>query len=237
LCRRQLGLGVYPSVSLEEARSKATQIRLASSEGDTMSERKRAQWLATASRRSTTFRAAFEGYFEMKEQHLSNEKHKAQWRSKMEAYVFPSIGNHSVAEITAAEVIDILNPIWNTRCETARRVLQRMRAVFEAAIVRGDRDKAPPTIGVPCSARVSSSAIIIALCLSPKYRRSSRDCVTWKAGHVARHLRDEVAKEECSKCKTEVGRGQLEIAPHCARQADIDAIDVGQHVGEDRERE
>lgn len=147
--RRQLGLGVYPIVSLEEARSKATQIRLGASEGrDTAAEQKRAERLATAPRRPTTFRAAFEGYFEMKEQQLSNEKHKAQWRSTMQTYVFPLIGKRPVAEITAAEVIDILKPIWNTRRETARRVLQRMRAVFEAAIVRSERDKAPPTIGV-----------------------------------------------------------------------------------------
>jgi integrase len=147
--RRQLGLGVYPSVSLEDARSKATQIRLGATQGrDLVSEEKRAERLAAAPPRSITFRAAFDGYFEMKEQQLSNEKHKAQWRSTMEAYVFPSIGKRPIDEITAAEVIDILKPIWNTKRETARRVLQRMRAVFEAAIVRGERDKASPTIGV-----------------------------------------------------------------------------------------
>src|SRR4029434_4392633 len=53
-----------------------------------------------------------------------------------------------IGEVTAAEVIDILKPIWNTKRETAKRILQRMRAVFEAAIVRGERDKASPTIGV-----------------------------------------------------------------------------------------
>lgn len=93
-------------------------------------------------------RAAFEDYFEIKEPQLSNEKHKAQWRSTMQAYVFPSIGKRPVAEITAAEVIDVLRPIWNTKPETARLVLQRMRAVFEAAIVGGERDRALPTIGV-----------------------------------------------------------------------------------------
>ena len=66
----------------------------------------------------------------------------------MQAYVFPTIGKRPIGEVTAAEVIDILNPIWNTKRETARRILQRMRAVFEAAIVRGERDKASPTIGV-----------------------------------------------------------------------------------------
>lgn len=147
--RRQLGLGVYPDVSLEDARSKATQIRTGASEGrDVMLEQRRSERIVAAPPRSVTFRAAFDGYFEMKEQQLSNDKHRAQWRSTMKAYVFPAIGKRPVGEITAAEVIDILKPIWNTKRETARRILQRMRAVFEAAIVRGERDKASPTIGV-----------------------------------------------------------------------------------------
>lgn len=61
---------------------------------------------------------------------------------------FRRIGKRPVAEVTAAEVIDILKPIWITKRETARRVLQRMRAMFEAAIVHSERDKALPTIGV-----------------------------------------------------------------------------------------
>jgi integrase len=147
--RRQLGLGVYPAVTLEEARAKAGQIRLGAGEGrDVASEWKLAEHVAAMSSRSITYRAAFEDYFEIKEPQLSNEKHKAQWRSTMQAYVFPSIGKRPVAEITAAEVIDVLRPIWNTKPETARRVLQRMRAVFEAAIVGGKRDRASPTIGV-----------------------------------------------------------------------------------------
>jgi integrase len=66
----------------------------------------------------------------------------------MKAHVFPAIGKRPVDEITATEVIDILKPIWNTKRETAKRILQRMRVVFEAAIVRGERYKASPTIGV-----------------------------------------------------------------------------------------
>ncbi len=45
-------------------------------------------------------------------------------------------------------MIDILNPIWTDKPETAKRVLQRMRVVLEAAIVRGDRKSASPTTGV-----------------------------------------------------------------------------------------
>jgi integrase len=143
--RRQLGLGVYPGVSLENARRKAMEIRTASREGW---EPHKPEKTTSVASQPVTFRAAFESYFEMKEQQLTNDKHKGQWRSTMEAYVFPTIGKRPVAQVTAAEVIEVLKPIWNKRPETAKRVLQRMRAVFEAAIVRGERDKASPTTGV-----------------------------------------------------------------------------------------
>ncbi|MGH7487847.1 MAG: Arm DNA-binding domain-containing protein, partial [bacterium] len=42
--RRQLGLGVYPGVSLDDARSKATQIRTGASEGrDVVLEQRRSE--------------------------------------------------------------------------------------------------------------------------------------------------------------------------------------------------
>ena len=60
--RRQLGLGVYPGVSLEEARTKATQTRLGASEcRDVVSEQRHAEWVATVPPRSITFRVAFDG--------------------------------------------------------------------------------------------------------------------------------------------------------------------------------
>lgn len=147
--RRQLGLGVYPQVSLESARRNASELRQERSNGvRAATGRRRVIPTEPPTPRVEMFRDAFDGYFEMKEQQLSNPKHAAQWRSTMETYVFPAIGKRPVADITAAEVIDVLKPIWNDKPETAKRVLQRMRVVFEAAIVRGDRQTAAPTTGV-----------------------------------------------------------------------------------------
>src|SRR5215813_4790305 len=54
--RRQLGLGVYPAVTLEEARAKAGQIRLGASEGrDVASEWKQAERVAAKCARSITY--------------------------------------------------------------------------------------------------------------------------------------------------------------------------------------
>jgi integrase len=72
-----------------------------------------------------------------------------QWLSTMRDYVLPKIGHRPVADIAAADVIDILEPIWFTRPETAGRVLQRLKAVFDSAILRGARERANPCIGVP----------------------------------------------------------------------------------------
>ena len=65
---------------------------------------------------------AFEAFFAIREQQLANGKHVQQWRNTMRDYVLPKIGRRPVADITAAEVLDILKPIWFAKPETARRV-------------------------------------------------------------------------------------------------------------------
>jgi integrase len=61
--------------------------------------------------------------------------------------VLPKIGARPIGDITHADVIELLEPIWFAKPETARRVLQRTRAVFDSAIRRGQRDKANPCEG------------------------------------------------------------------------------------------
>jgi integrase len=97
---------------------------------------------------SITFHRAFETFFDSKRKSLSNRKHAAQWQSTMESYVFPSIGSRPVGEIEAREILDLLTPIWFAKAETARRVLQRMEAVFKSAILRGYRQRVSPCVGV-----------------------------------------------------------------------------------------
>jgi hypothetical protein len=136
--RRELGLGGYPTVSLETAREKAGELRKAAKDGRDLAAERRA-----ARRAGLTFRQAFEEFFAVKRQALSNAKHLAQWPSTMSAYVFPRIGDRPVASVTAGEVLDVLSPIWFEKPETAKRVLQRTEAVFKSAILRGHRE-APP---------------------------------------------------------------------------------------------
>jgi integrase len=142
--RVERGLGLWPTVSLEEARRKADGLRRAAKEGrDATLEEK-----LEKRRRTVTFKDAFDAFFEFRRHQLSNGKHVQQWQSTMRDYVFPVIGHRLVGQVTAAEVIDVLKPIWFSKPETAARVLQRTKATFDSAILRGTREKANPCIGI-----------------------------------------------------------------------------------------
>jgi integrase len=141
--RRNRGLGPYPLVTLDMARDRALDFRRAAREGRDLAQEER-QKLA----RATTFRQAYEAYFENKARELQESRHLVQWPSMMNAYVLPKIGARPVGDITHADIIDVLKPIWFAKPETARRVLQRMHAVFESSILRGQREKANPRAGI-----------------------------------------------------------------------------------------
>lgn len=142
--RLEKGLGVYPDVSLDAARRRASELRQAAKAGiDLLQEEK-----AAILRPTVTFTAAFEQFFAVRRQRLSNGKHVQQWENKMRTYVFPSIGDLPVADIGPAELLEILTPIWFEKPETASRVLQRIKATFDSAILRGFREKANPCTGI-----------------------------------------------------------------------------------------
>jgi hypothetical protein len=132
--RSNRGLGPYPLVTIKMAREQAFEHRRAARDGRDLSREKRLD-----AAKATTVRQAFDAYFAVKELQLSNAKHRGQWSSTMETYVFPTIGKMPVAQVNATDVIRILQPIWVSKAETAKRVLQRMRAVFNYAYVQGWR--------------------------------------------------------------------------------------------------
>lgn len=149
--RRDVGLGGYPAISLEHARTRAQEARQRLKLGEEFSPTKAARLARRADQvpqKVVTFRKAFEDYFELKRKSLSNGKHVWQWTATMEAYAFPKFGDKAVAEVTPAEVIAALAPIWHDKQETARRTLMRIRNVFDASIVQGIREKANPCTGV-----------------------------------------------------------------------------------------
>ena len=123
-------LGRYPVVSLAEARETACR-----------------NWLVARSHRDPfptrskvvvpTFAQAAAEVIEQNAPTWTDPKHPKDWRYSLERYVFPSLGERPISEIEIHDVVEVLQPIWHTRRETARRVRQRIRAILDWAVAKG----------------------------------------------------------------------------------------------------
>ncbi len=134
---RTLGLGGFALVTLAEAREAAlANRRLARSGGDPLAARCRA-------RDMPTFEEAAAAVLEQKRAGWRNEKHGKDWPTSLRLYVFPQIGDKPVSEITSADLLQVLAPIWHAKPETARRVRQRIGAVMKWAVAMEHRADNP----------------------------------------------------------------------------------------------
>ena len=144
--RHELGLGSTALVPLAEARAKALANRkIAREGGDPLAEKRRAET-------TPTFAAAAARVLEQKQAGWSNSRHESTWIRSLETYAFPRIGGRLVSEVTSADVLEVLTPIWHEKAQTARRVRQRIRAVLEWAVameLRPDNpcDRLGPVLG------------------------------------------------------------------------------------------
>lgn len=133
--RRMMGLGACSTVTLAEAREHAAEARKLAKQGiDPIEARKVAPEVEGE---APTFRKVATDYIEANKCAWRNTKHAAQWTATLETYAYPLIGHKHPADITTADVLDILAPIWTTKAETASRVRGRIEAVMDAARVRG----------------------------------------------------------------------------------------------------
>lgn len=109
-------------------------------------ERKREAKKLEVAANNTTFQFCAERYINNKKAEWKNAKHIQQWTNTLELYVYPTIGNMPINQIEIAHIRKILDPIWNTKTETASRVRQRIDAVISSAIAVGERLTANPAV-------------------------------------------------------------------------------------------
>jgi integrase len=138
---RHMGLGPLHTLSLADARERARECRQLLLAGrDPIEERKarrQSQRLETA--RSMTFRDCAEAYVTAHAAGWRNEKHRAQWSSTLARYAYPAIGELPVSAIDTSLVLKCLEPIWQLRPETAKRVRGRIESILGWAAVRDFR--------------------------------------------------------------------------------------------------
>jgi integrase len=144
---RQMGLGSLRKVSLADARRKAADChKLLDDHIDPIEHRAKeraANALASATK-TVTFAEAAAIYIASHRRGLKNLKHAAQWAATIATYAEPIIGKRDVADINTSHVLQILEPIWTTKPETAKRVRGRIESILDWARVSGHRSGENP---------------------------------------------------------------------------------------------
>ena len=135
--RTELGLGSTALVSLAEARETALGNRKTARQGGDPLRAKR-EALAVM-----TFEEAARKVHAINLPSWRNEKHGQQFINTLQTYTFPRMGRIRVSEVTTADVLAVLQPIWLQKPETARRVRQRIGMVMKWAVANGWRQDNP----------------------------------------------------------------------------------------------
>ncbi|RYD62288.1 MAG: DUF4102 domain-containing protein, partial [Verrucomicrobiaceae bacterium] len=136
---RDMGLGPESNWSLAQARQRAQQYRqLVDDRVDPIDFRLDEQKKqAEAKANVQTFLQCAVDCHAKRASGWKNPKHKDQWINTLTHYAFPSLGEMNVADVGKKAVAAMLAPIWLEKPETARRVLQRTRAVLTFASANG----------------------------------------------------------------------------------------------------
>jgi integrase len=142
---REMGLGGLDAVPLARARELAAICRLELAEGRNPLDAKRAQQdvarreleaQRVALAREKTFGEVADDLMLSKSPAWRNEKHRAQWAMTLQVYAAPLRGKPA-AQVTTEDILGVLQPIWNSKPETASRLRGRIEAVLDAARARG----------------------------------------------------------------------------------------------------
>jgi integrase len=137
-----LSFGPYPSVSLAAAREARDAARSVLRQSKDPGIAKKIRKLDAVSGDGTFEAIAREWYELNKDQWVA--RHAADVIESLEKEIFPTLGPAPVKDITAADVLACLRPIEKRGAkETARRIRQRISAVFVYAIASGRADNDP----------------------------------------------------------------------------------------------
>lgn len=135
--RHHMGLGSVRDVSLAEARQLVRDCTLKLRSGGNPLRERQVEVIAqrAALARQMTFDDCARAYIKAHRSSWRNAKHIAQWESTLATYASPVFGVLPVQEVDTAMVVKVLEPIWNTKTETAVRLRGRIEVILDWATV------------------------------------------------------------------------------------------------------
>jgi integrase len=139
-----LALGVYPEVSLKDARTKQEQARILLKDGIDPAEAKQATKRKAILEAENSFKQIALEWHTNRKPNWS-ERYANYVLKRLEKDIFPSLGHRPVNAITAPELLAVIRAIEaRDVCDIPHRVLQTCGEVFRYAIAigKGERDVA-----------------------------------------------------------------------------------------------
>lgn len=129
--RHDFGLGTARDVSLADARILVSDYRKMVRNGlDPVKE------LGRRRKAAPSFETVARNCYDAMKGGWKNQRH-ASWLSSLENHVFPSIGKTTIDVIDSTVVLAVLEPLWLTIPDTARRILQRIGTVLDYGHIKG----------------------------------------------------------------------------------------------------
>ena len=142
-----LALGIYPSVSLKEARGARDQAKEQLRQIIDPAATKKATKRAEKAKGNNSFEAVAKEWWKKQQGRWSTQHANKVWHS-LEKDVFPYLGHRPIAEIEPPEILDVIRKVEKRGAlDVAGRVLQRISSVFRYA-VQTYRTKYDPTISL-----------------------------------------------------------------------------------------
>jgi integrase len=145
--RREMQLGRYPELDIVGARMDALRWKRELAEGRdpiVVREQLRVAVELQSERNSHTLELMCREHHAAHKHLWRNPKHAAQWISSLENHVFPTLGSQPIGTVSASDLLAVLQPLNVEHHETAKRLRQRLEAVWTDAIVQKITDSNPP---------------------------------------------------------------------------------------------
>lgn len=158
---KMLALGVYPTVSLSEAREERDKARKQLKNGADPGLIKKVAKVSKSTAENNFETITYEWY--AKYSVIWKPSHSKRLIRLFERDVFPWIGRRPVSEITAPELLDVLRRIERRSVDTAHRALQNCGRIFRYAVAtnRANRDPSGDLRGALAPVKENHYASII----------------------------------------------------------------------------
>jgi integrase len=135
--RINMGLGIYPELSLAQARKMTVEARELLALGVDPKEHREASGRAKKAATEHTFQNVATAWYELKKDSVTQAYAEDIWRS-LTLHVFPDLGTTQISAINAPQVINLLRPLETKgSLETVKRLTQRLNEIMTYGVNSG----------------------------------------------------------------------------------------------------